>query len=181
MKLLGLAFLFSLLLLSSATPVFALSTPSFPICTNPQGTLKAFYNTGTHGIAGSSATYTGSDTVYTVSDTTLTQCFCSTTGQGIQSNWWKASSLSDSDLAVLRSQGWIFIPDGSAWGLDSAPYMVQNTEYACVGGTGGGVVTSSGEVLGLATTGDALFVYAIFSLGIVFLTVGILTKRLTSS
>ena len=91
-------FLFTFLQLSVVSPVFAISTPSFPSCANPQGVVRASYSEGVHGIVGSSATYTGSDAVYTLSDDTVTQCFCSVDGAGIQTNWWKASSLSSSSF-----------------------------------------------------------------------------------
>jgi hypothetical protein len=168
-----------------ASPVYAISTPTFPSCVSPQGSIKVSYSSGTHGIVGSGETYTGTDAVYTLTQDTLTQCFCSSTGEGIQTNWWKASSLSESDIAVLKTLGWIYVPAGQLWGLEAAPYVAINTKYACLpgsssnttsgdrsrvtgDGTGGGEVlgVETGDVLGLAATGDLYIVYLSFVLGI---------------
>jgi LPXTG-motif cell wall-anchored protein len=107
------------------------------------------------------------------------QCFCSKNGDGIQTNWWKVSSLSFEEVEYLKALGWVYIPNGSVWGLQEAPYMAYNTEYDCgeddddddddndndddddedddnEGGIGGVLGASTvGEVLGLASTGDA--------------------------
>jgi len=169
-----------LLALSAFVPkALAVTTPTFPTCANPQGTLVVSYSDGTHGIPGSPASYSGSDAVYRLSDTALSQCFCSVYGEGIQTNWWKASSLTDSDVAILKSEGWISIPDGSVWGLDPGPYMALNSNYIC-GGIGGGEVLglgTGGDVLGLATTGNIATVYTVFSLAFILLGVGILIPR----
>ncbi|KKS89070.1 MAG: hypothetical protein UV63_C0025G0008 [Microgenomates group bacterium GW2011_GWC1_43_11] len=159
--------------------VFAFAYPTFPTCANPQGTLLVSYPDGTHGIPGSPTSYTGSDAVYRLNDTTLTQCFCSTYGEGIQTNWWNASSLTDDEVAILRSEGWVSIPDGSVWGLDPGPYMAKNSDYLC-GGIGGADVLglgTGGDILGLATTGNIATVYSVFTLAIIFLGVGILIPR----
>ncbi|MBP7927533.1 hypothetical protein KAZ57_00075 [Patescibacteria group bacterium] len=112
--------------------------PSFPFCQNPQGVVKASYSSGTHGIPGDSANYTGSDAVYTLTDETLLQCFCAEDADGIQTNWWKVSSLSIQDIEYLESLGWVYIPDGSLWGLDNAPYVAKNNDFSCnTGGQGG--------------------------------------------
>jgi hypothetical protein len=184
-------FLFTFLQLSVVSPVFAISTPSFPSCANPQGVVRASYSEGVHGIVGSSATYTGSDAVYTLSDDTVTQCFCSVNGAGIQTNWWKASALSEEQLKILESLGWIYVPNGNLWGLAEDPYITKNSNFNCLpgasstptihntvsedNGTGGGDVLgeTTGSVLGLAATGDSLLVYSSFLLGIVFLYIGI--------
>ncbi len=161
-------------------PAFAVATPTFPSCANPQGTTKVSYSEGTHGIVGSGATYTGKDTVYTLTDNTLTQCFCSADGQGIQTNWWKANFLSENDINVLKSEGWIYVPAGNLWGLSADPYVAKNTAYSCLPGSsvGGssavlGNGTGGGEVLGLAATGDSVLVYTSFLLGGVLLYIGI--------
>ncbi len=188
----------SSLFLATLSPALAVSTPTFPSCANPQGQIKVTYSDGTHGIAGSTSTYTGRDAVYTLSDDTVTQCFCSTDGQGIQTNWWKASSLSDEEINILKADGWIYIPAGNLWGLAEAPYVAKNINYSCLsGGSSNGGSTSSssnnssgsvlgdgigggdpeGDVLGLAATGDAILVYGSFAIGIVLLWLGI--KRLT--
>lgn len=177
------------LLVSTATPAFAVTKPSFPACANPQGTTKVSYADGTHGIVGSTATYTGKDAVYTLSDDTVTQCFCSADGVGIQTNWWKASSLTEEEINILKSEGWFYIPAGNLWGLDQAPYVAQNISYSCLpgsssssssssnnsssqdNGTGGG--DPEGSVLGLAATGNIATVYAAFILATTFLFLGL--------
>lgn len=121
----------------SAAPVLAKDIPDFPSCTSPSGTVKVSYDSGIHGIPGDSGEYIGSDIVYTVSDTTLVQCFCAVSGSGIQTNWWKDGSISESQTAQLLSVGWIYIPDGSAWGLDPVPYLAKNSNFNCGGGGGG--------------------------------------------
>lgn len=173
--------IFSFLL---ASPVYSVNTPTFPSCVSPQGSIKVSYSSGTHGIVGSGETYTGTDAVYTLTLDTLTQCFCSSTGEGIQTNWWKASSLSESDITVLKSLGWIYVPAGQLWGLEAAPYVAINTKYSCLPGSssntrsgdrggnsdgvGGGEVlgAETGDILGLAATGDLYIVYLSFALGI---------------
>lgn len=118
----------------SAAPVLATNVPAFPSCTSPSGSVKVSYDSGIHGIPGDSGQYVGSDIVYTVSDTTLVQCFCAASGAGIQTNWWRDNSLSLSERNQLISEGWIYIPDGSAWGLDPVPYLAKNTTFSCAGG-----------------------------------------------
>lgn len=167
------------------SPVLAVTTPTFPSCANPQGTTKVSYSEGTHGIVGSGATYTGKDTVYTLTDDTLTQCFCSSDGQGIQTNWWKASALTENEINILKSEGWIYVPAGLLWGLADSPYVAKNTSYSCLPaqaglpGAIGGVSDTvydgigGGEVLGLAATGDSILVYSSFLIGAILLLVGL--------
>jgi hypothetical protein len=175
-----------------ASPVYAISTPTFPSCVSPQGSIKVSYSSGTHGIVGSGETYTGTDAVYTLTQDTLTQCFCSSTGEGIQTNWWKASSLSESEVNVLKSLGWIYVPAGQLWGLEVAPYVALNSKYSCLpgsssntssgdsnrghgDGTGGGEVlgVDTGDILGLAATGNIYLVYLSFVLGFGLTFIGI--------
>lgn len=130
--------------------IFSLVTPAaanaartdFPSCTNPGGALQAQYDSGTHGIPGSSAR-TGSDAVYTIDSNRVLQCFCSTAGVGIQTNWLKASSLTAAEIANLKSHGWLLVPTGAVWGLDNDPYLALNSRYACRGGVGGAVLGES--------------------------------------
>jgi hypothetical protein len=165
------------ILLSSAQAVYAVVTPSFPTCTNPQGTIKVPATSGVHGIVGSTATYTGTDTVYSLDgNNTVLQCFCSVNGEGIQTDWWKASSLTEEEITILKSEGWHYIPAGNLWGLDSDPYVAKNIGYNCLPtNTGGGsnspsnnpstgqtLGTSTGQVLGLATTGNMPMILATF-------------------
>lgn len=155
---------------------FAVTTPDFPACSAPSGTLKVQYNEGTHGIVGNSSEFKGKDTVYTVNETQTLQCLCTSDGQGIQTNWWKITSLNDSDIQILKNQGWYFVPNGALWGLDNAAYMAKNSDYECGGGIGGG------EVLGLATTGNvARLFYVLIGIGAMFLLLGFLLHRKRNS
>lgn len=115
----------------AASSVSAYSIPDFPACSNPSGTVRASYASGTHGIVGSYATYTGSDVVYSLGGGNLLQCFCSVDGSGIQTNWWKASSLNQEEIQTLINLGWHFVPDGTAWGLDEGYYLAKNANYSC--------------------------------------------------
>lgn len=183
--------------------VFAQTVPTFPSCLNPQGTLKVSYSEGTHGIAGSTSIYTGSDTVYRLSDETLIQCFCADDGNGIQTDWWKASTLSENEVQVLKNQGWVYVPNGALWGLTADPYLTKNSDYSCgsggpsfaeastyaeasadksagEGGIGGGGNVLGGEldlgsILGLATTGSTGKLYF---LGIIAVTSFLLSYAL---
>jgi hypothetical protein len=105
--------------------------PTFPVCSQPQGTTKVVYSNGIHGIPGRTQTYTGKDAVYNLTEETLTQCFCSVNDDGIQTNWWKVSSLSIADIEYLQSIGWTYIPNGALWGLEEAPYVANNVDYDC--------------------------------------------------
>jgi len=169
----------TILLAISNSPVYAITIPSFPACANPQGATKVSYSEGTHGIVGSGATYTGKDAVYTLTADTLTQCFCPTEGQGIQTNWWKADQISESDIDVLKSQGWYYVPAGQLWGLADSPYVAKNSNYSCLSGssqilgTGIGGGDETGEILGLAATGDSVLVYSSFLIGSGLLYIGI--------
>lgn len=116
----------------------AVDIPNFPTCSNPQGTIKVQYSDGTHGIAGDSAQRTGSDIVYQLDNGNLTQCFCSVDGQGIQTNWWKDSSLSAEQHQTLLNSGWVLIPNGALWGLEERAYFAKNSNFSCGGGNGGG-------------------------------------------
>lgn len=175
-----------ILFIFSAKTAGAVSVPSFPTCSNPSGVVKVKYDSGVHGIAGDSGEYRGSDIVYQVTDTTLLQCFCAEDGAGIQSNWWKASSLTQSEIDTLKTQGWVFIPSGSDWGLDPAPYMVKNADYSCKANGGGQVSSTSastsssgGQVLGLASTGDVITLYLVGGLGVLSLALSFLIKKLS--
>ena len=171
------AILFSFILfLNSVTYAFAAPIPpEFTSCVNPQGSVKASYSSGTHGVPGDQTTYQGSDSVYNVSGNALTQCLCTVDGEGIQTNWWKISSLTSNEIETLKTQGWVFIPDGSAWGLENSSYLAKNSNYACRG-TGG----AGGDVLGLASTGNIKTIYLLLNLGFLSLTAGYLLNKQTS-
>lgn len=156
-----------------ANYVYAVTAPTFPSCINPQGTLKVQYSDGTHGVPGDTNTYTGADSVYKLTDNTLIQCLCPKNGNGIQTNWWKVSTLSQADIDSLKNDGWIFVPNGSVWGLDNAPYVAKNLKYTCIGGIGGvSDAKKVGDVLGLASTGNIASVYFYLISGITLLVLG---------
>lgn len=190
--------------LQLAQGAYAVSAPSFPSCLNPQGTLIANYADGTHGIPGDTTAYSGSDKVYSYSGDQTLQCLCQVNGSGIQTNWLKVSSYPQEDIDALIQSGWIYIADGSAWGLDAAPYIAQNHAYSClaIGGkdpakksksshrsssrsssssTGGAVLGTStvmGQVLGLASTGNSKTLYNMWLVGLLLLTLGVWLKWL---
>ncbi len=180
--------------LASANIVRAVEVPNFPTCSNPQGVLKVSYDTGTHGIVGNPGEFSGSDKMYTIDDTKGVQCFCSTQGSGIQTNWWKVSSLTQEEIQTLKNLNWVFVPNGADWGLDQGPYMAQNTNYSCgATGSGGNSTTSSGgsttstasstsnpspSVLGLATTGDTWMVALLAALSGTSFALGVISRRI---
>lgn len=154
----------------------AATIPTFPACANPEGTVKANYNSGVHGVAGDGTTYSGKDTVYTLGENTLTQCLCPASGNGIQTNWWKAGSLTQDEINVLISQGWILIPDGAAWGLDSGPFLAKNSSYTCSGVGGISATNESSsidKILSLASTGNIRFILLTLVSGAALLFLGL--------
>ncbi len=157
-----------------APQAYALTLPPFSSCLNPQGSLRASYNSGTHGIVGDASTHTGQDAVYIVDQENFLQCFCDDNGKGIQTKWLKASSFSDTDLKYLQSQGWIKVDDGAQWGLLSGAYLAKNDPFVCGGNR------SAGEVLGLATTGDMSLIVGIFAFGLLTLASGQLLIKFRS-
>lgn len=169
----------------------AYQVPQFTSCINPQGQIKVNYDNGTHGIAGNTSSFEGKDTVYSLSGDALTQCFCSSDGKGIQTNWWKVSSLTEDEINLLRSQGWIFVPNGALWGLENTPYLAFNSEYICKssegftpttdipgpGGGGGSILgITTGSVLGLASTGNIKFIITILSFSLLAILLGLILK-----
>lgn len=142
---------------------FATSTPSFPSCIIPTGQVIASYQDGTHGVPGDANTYTGEDTVYKLDSELVVQCLCTANSEGIQTNWWKVSSLSSDQIELLKRDGWNYIPNGVLWGLESTPYLTKNSEYECRGRGGLVAGTSTGEVLGISTLAQAGNLYEIIS------------------
>jgi hypothetical protein len=172
------ASIFSLILFKVFTKdAFAVDAPNFPSCNNPHEYVKVHYENGTHGIVGSNSNYTGSDTVYSIGNDNHYQCFCSDSGQGIQTNWWKVSSLTDAQIQQLKNIGWYHVPDGSAWGLASGDYMAINNSYSCRGGQVLGISKSMGEVLGLAYTGGTSQILSLFGLSGLFAVTAFFLKR----
>lgn len=169
-----------------AVEAIAIERPLFPSCTNPSGTIKVSYDSGIHGIVGDASVHQGRDTVYTVGEGTFSQCFCAQDGtNGIQTNWWKVSSLTQDEIQILKNEGWYLIPNGALWGLDEAPYMAQNANYACR--SQGTILASAAstsndpQVLGLATTGNAILILIVFGLSIFVLLLSILAYKLDSN
>lgn len=166
----------------STSSVFAVDAPNFPACSNPQGTLVVSYDSGIHGVVGGTS-YSGNDKVYKIDNENLVQCLCTTDGKGIQTNWWKASSLDEEQINILKNEGWIYVPNGTVWGLDESAYIAKNVDYSCTSnGTGGGSSSNSsssstGQVLGLAFTGNIKLIYSIFALGFLSLAYGQILHR----
>lgn len=202
MKIVFAIFLVVLSLFIKSGEALADEMPNFTSCVNPQGEIKANYETGTHGIAGASGSFSGKDTVYKLSGNALTQCFCAIDGSGIQTNWWRVSSLTQSEIKTLEAQGWIYIPNGALWGLDNTAYLAKNSDFSCKssggngggnggggGGTGGsgssnsgsgGSISGSGgvgQVLGLASTGNTVFVLATALSSGISLLIGLILKK----
>jgi hypothetical protein len=163
---LALAFVISITLVR---PAFAVSDPPLFSCSAPIGTRIADYASGVHGIPGNSGTYTGLDQVFRIDADHVLQCFCPSTALGTQSNWWKVSDLSDENRDFFERRGWHFIPNGAAWGLDPAPYLVKNEAFIC--GDKGGLVEDPGKILGaevLAATGNSATIALHATLAVVF-------------
>lgn len=158
----------------------ALTTQSFPSCVNPQGSVKASYTSGTHGIVGDTRTFNGSDTVYTLTDSTLLQCFCPDNGQGIQTNWWKVPGITESEKNYYGALGWIYVPTGAPWGLEDTPYLAKNNSFVCGGGIGGGEVLGA-STIGLAATGNTTYILRIAGIGLLSLSLAYLLKKVSKS
>ncbi len=155
------------------TPASAAGWSDFPSCLNPQGTVKVSYSEGTHGIPGDRSTYTGSDVVYQLDgNTKLLQCFCADNGDGIQTLWYKTSSLTDQEKDSLIRDGWISVPNGTVWGLDNVEYLAKNYPYAC-----GPRAIGGGELVDMAGTGNSAALFGFFSSGMALLLAGALRIR----
>ncbi|MBI1863264.1 hypothetical protein HYS00_04055 [Candidatus Microgenomates bacterium] len=160
-KLVTTALGFILIAALTAANVHAIDMPAFPSCLVPSGQVKAQYIEGTHGIVGDAGVYTGADIVYTVNKDQVIQCFCPPEGQGIQTNWMKATGLYENEIEQLKREGWIYVPTGSVWGLENEAYLAKNTAYSCLSqggagssaGGGGGSSSSGGSSSGSNGTG----------------------------
>ena len=155
--------------------IYATSVPTFPSCISPQGEKIVYYSNGVHGVPGDTTTYSGSDAVYRLSDTTLLQCLCLDDGQGIQTNWWKISSMTQDEIDAFTAKGWKYVPNGVPWGLSDSPYLVKNLNYSCLAKTSNGV--GGGSVLGLASTGNIKTIIFYITSGIALILVGIYLKK----
>lgn len=170
------------------------NTNDFTSCLTPTGTITSNYTDGTHGIVGEGSRV-GSDTVYLLPNGNSMQCFCSEDGNGIQTNWQKATGLTSDEIKILENQDWIYVPDGSAWGLSDEPYLAKNISYSCKstttttssggGGRTDGKTDGRSDGLGsivqaasgnLASTGNLWFIAEVLGLG-VFLTIAGLLIR----
>lgn len=173
------ASIFSLILFKVFTKdAFAIDIPNFPSCNNPHEYVRVYNATGNHGIVGSNSTYSGSDTVYDIGNSNHYQCYCSDSGQqGIQTNWWKISSLDQNQINQLLGLGWHYVADGSAWGLESGNYLAINSNYSCRGGEVLGISKSMGEVLGLAYTGGTSQILSLFGLSGLFAVTAFFFKK----
>lgn len=166
-----------------SSSAYALTLPDFPSCVSPQGTLRVTYSQGNHGIVGRATEYRGSDSVYTLTNDTLMQCFCPDSGQdGIQTNWWKFSSLTFEELKTREADGWILVPNGALWGLESVPYLAKNSNYSCRGGIGGpggeiNRLVSTAEASSLAGTGGSAQIFALTVTGFLSLFTGLRLRR----
>lgn len=188
-------FLFAILALSylsMAGGVNAAVNTSFPSCIAPTGNRIANYDNGTHGIPGVGSKI-GKDAVYSQGEGNAMQCFCGTDGSGTQTNWLNASNLTQDEIKILENDGWIFIPDGSAWGLSQGAYLAKNIGYSCSSTTtsGGGDGRTDGLTDGrsdgrgsivqaasgsLASTGNLLFIAEIFGLGVLLSMIGLVMR-----
>ncbi len=191
----------SFFLLSIAFLVFAGSAHSeqiseFPSCLSPKGEVIANYDNGTHGIPGVGSKI-GSDAVHLQENGKAMQCFCGENGEGIQTNWLNTSNLTQDEIKVLQKEGWIFIPDGTAWGLSEGSYLAKNITYSCKsssttnsgGGDGRtdgrtdgrsdglGSIVQSAQGTSLASTGNLLFIAETFGAGVLLTLTGILLRR----
>lgn len=168
-----------IVLIASATKADAVTSPSFPSCLSPQGTKKVEYLEGTHGVPGRYTENRGSDRVYSLTDSTLLQCLCRDDGSGVQTSWWKISSLTEDEINELRRLGWVYVPDGQLWGLDASAYMALNSDYSCNGQGGQILATSTSNVLGLAATGDKLPIWYLTAVGLTAIVGGRALRRFT--
>lgn len=183
-----LAFLTSILsFFVLATPVWAVTPPNFPACSNPTGNLVVSYEAGLHGIVGQPNSASGSDKVYSLAEIGNVQCFCAISGEGIQTNWWKTSSLTQDEIEQLKKLGWVYVPTGAVWGLEDTSYMAKNEPYACRSTTSssssqGSVLSTAAtdtkpQVLGLAATGDTQMLLTLIILSFTSLILGIWARK----
>ena len=183
-------------LFMNVTNAYAYSLPTFPTCLNPQGSIQAS-NTGTHGVPGDYATYKGIDTVYKLSAETYMQCLCPENGNGVQTNWWKVSGLTTTEIEELKQKGYVYVPNGIVWGLDEAPYVANNVPYSCLAKGGGSSSSSNSssssssttnnttnnvtnnitQVIGLANTGNIKSIYFYTVSGLFLIALGIYSLR----
>lgn len=115
--------------------------PDFPSCKYPKGDKVAYYREGWHWIVGNSVLQWGKDSVYALRNDNYLQCFCpKKTNEadytpdykyGVQTNWLKANNISTQKQEELKTQGWIWVANGTDFGLASEPYLAKNLGYQC--------------------------------------------------
>jgi LPXTG-motif cell wall-anchored protein len=170
-----IAISFTSIFLSLPIPVYAVNTPNFGSCVNPQGKVIASYKSGKHGIVGMNSEVSGSDSVYQSSNTGVTQCFCPEDGKGIQTNWYDVSNVPQKDIDILKKEGWTFFATGSKWGLKDVPYVAKNADYAC--NKTAVKKSKTTEVLKLASTGETQTIYTFLLSGAAFLIAGLILRK----
>ncbi len=168
-------------------PAFAVSTPDFGSCLNPQIAASQVNNGDNHGVVGQIASYKGTDTIYTLSNGNVLQCLCPDNGSGIQTNWLKVNDLSETDVNILKNEGWIYVATGSSWGLEDVAYLAKNSNFSCRSESTSTSSSSSnsssseqkveGQVLGLASTGSEVAIYGLILAGITSLIAGLLLNK----
>lgn len=126
--------------------------------------------------------YKGTDAVYNLDEKLLIQCFCADNGDGIQTNWWQDPPLTEDEIQILKNQGWIYVPDGSLWGLENKPYLTYSKKYLCGSPTppiGGNIlgISNIGKILGLAFTGGKVLLLGSATVGLLFLLLGFILKK----
>lgn len=189
--------------IATTSPVSA-SEISFTSCLTPAGSVSADYATGAHGIVGNGSVE-GHDTVYALQSGDSMQCLCASNGAGTQTNWMKISDLTEDQIKIYENQGWIYVPDGSSWGLSESAYLAQNLSYSCGGSTttnsGGGdthgdglsdgrtdgrsdgrgsiVQSAVGSASGLASTGNITLVLSMLGAGIFMTLAGLYMRKNT--
>ena len=185
---LATALLFALLL--TITPVYAQeqqsAVPPQATCITPSGETIASYSNGTHGIVGDPNTFAGEDDVYSLGEAGALQCFCETSGNGVETIWWGSiGGFTQDQIESYTSSGWVYIPNGSLWGLEDKPYLAKNTRYLCSTASTGGEVSSSAtnqsspQILGastLAATGGKGLLQALMFASAFLLIAGLLLK-----
>jgi hypothetical protein len=182
----------SFLVFFSIRPAFAQTAPINPpqtTCITPTGDKIVTYLDGIHGVPGNLQTFTGKDEVFALANDDALQCFCATNGTGVETIWWSSfTGLTQAEIDNLVAQGWVFVPNGSAWGLATKPYLAKNTNFTCSGNT----TTSSnpsqpstpGQVLSVSTlaqTGGkgliSTLIYTAFALLILGLSLKLLSFK----
>ncbi len=128
-KTIALTSITGMLFMSVALPAYADPVPTFGTCLNPQWNQTQVNYGSNHGVV-NVGTFEGTDTIYSSNGNVL-QCLCTGQGLGYQTNWLKAANYSSSQIDYLKAQGWIYIPSGSAWGLEDSAYLAQNSSYSC--------------------------------------------------